>query len=104
MRLAIVAVSDWICNSSEAKNVANSLAETVPSPLLSRLARELGALLLDVPLDAALSVGSVVPRPAEVNSAADNVPSLLLSSPAKICEARSVEDVSPDEDGGASAD
>jgi len=43
-----------------------------------------GALLLDVPLDAALSVGSVVPRPAEVNSAADNVPSLLLSSPAKI--------------------
>lgn len=78
-----MAVSDWICNSSEAKNVANSFAETVPSPLLSRLARELGALLLDVlldapldaPLDAALSVGSVVPRPAEVNSAADNVPS-----------------------------
>src|SRR5258708_4036416 len=100
MRLAIVAVSDWICNSSEAKNVANSFAETDPSPLLSRLARELGALLLD----AVLSVGSVVPRPAEVNSAADNVPSLLLSSPPNICAARSVEDVSPDEEDGASVD
>jgi hypothetical protein len=84
MRLAIVAVSDWICNSSEANNDANSFAETDPSPLLSRLARELGALLLEAPPDAALSVGSVVPKPADVNSAADNVPSLLLSSPAKI--------------------
>ena len=70
-----MAVSDWICNSSDEKNDANSFAETVPSPLLSRLARELGALLLGVPLDAALSVGSVVPRPAAVNSAVDNVPS-----------------------------
>ena len=99
-----MAVSDWICNSSEEKNVANSFAETDPSPLLSRLARELGALLPDLPLDAALSVGSVVPRPAEVNSAADNVPSLLLSSPANICEATSVEEMSPDEEDGASAD
>ncbi|MEA2825020.1 MAG: hypothetical protein QOF03_1502 [Alphaproteobacteria bacterium] len=98
-----MAVSDWICNSSDEKNVANSFAETDPSPLLSRLARELGALLLEVPLDAALGVGAAAPRPAAVNSAADNVPSLLLSSPPKICEARSVEDVSPDEDGGASA-
>ena len=97
-----MAVSDWICNSSEEKNVANSFADTDPSPLPSRLARELGALLLDVPLDAALSVGSVVPRPAEVNSAADKVPSLLLSSPPNICAARSVEDVSPDEEDGTS--
>ena len=100
--MAIVAVSDWICDSSDEKKDANSFAETDPSPLLSRLARELDASLLEVPVDTALSVGSAVPRPAAVNSAADNVPSLSLSSPPKICEARSVEDVSPDEEGGAS--
>ena len=55
------------------KNDANSVAETDPSRLLSRLAGELEASAMGAPLSSKLRVGSG--RPAAVNSADDNVPS-----------------------------